>query len=163
MSEDSIKSMLRRMPYGFYSITSKHGDEVNAMVANWIVQTSFEPRMLALGLQRTSYSYELISKGKVFAVNLFLRQDDEAIKPFTKSRLKNPEKMSGVDYSPAPETGCPIILGAAGYLECQVKEIFTTGGDHDIILGEVIGAQVLKEGSVDDTLTLLDLGWSYAG
>lgn len=163
MNEDPIKIMLRRLPYGFYSITSKHGDEVNAMVANWIVQTSFEPRMLALGLQRTSYSYELISKGKVFTVNLFLRQDVEALKPFTKSRSKNPEKMSGVDYSPAPETGCPIIPGAAGYLECQVKEIFTTGGDHDIILGEVIGAEVLKEGSVDDTLTLFDLGWSYAG
>jgi flavin reductase (DIM6/NTAB) family NADH-FMN oxidoreductase RutF len=163
MTDDAIKTMLRRMPYGFYSITSKHGDEVNAMVANWIIQTSFEPRMLAIGLQRSSYSYELISKGKVFAVNLFLRQDDEALKPFTKSRSKNPDKLNGVDFSFAHETGCPIIPGAAGYLECQVKEIFTTGGDHDIVLGEIIGAEVFKEGSVDDTLTLPDLGWSYAG
>ena len=163
MTEDAIKTILRRIPYGFYSITSKHGDEVNAMVANWLMQASFEPRMLALRLQRTSHSYDLITKGKAFTVNIFLREDVEALKPYTKSREKNPEKMSGVNYSPAPETGCPILPDAAGYLECKVKEVFTTGGDHDIILGEVIGAGVLKDGSVDDSLTLPDLGWSYAG
>ncbi len=163
MTEENVKALLRRMPYGFYSITSKHGDEVNAMVANWITQVSFEPRLLALGLQRTCFTYELVSQAKVFAVNFFLREDEDLIKPFTKSRAKNPEKMVGVDYAPAPETGCPILPGAAGYLECKVKEIFTTGGDHDIVLGEVIAGELLKEGSVDDTLKLPDLGWSYAG
>jgi len=37
------------------------------------------------------------------------------------------------------------------------------GGDHDIVIGEVIGGDVLKEGDVDDTLTLSHLGWSYSG
>lgn len=163
MSENEIKEMLQRIPYGFYSITSKDGDEVNAMVANWLFQTSFEPKLLALGLQKTSYTYDLISKGRVFAVNLYLSDDEEAIKPFTKGRSKNPEKMAGVEYSSAPATGCPILPGAAGFIECRVKEIFITGGDHDIVLGEVVGGGVLKKGSVDDTLSLIDLGWSYAG
>lgn len=163
MTEEERKEMLSRIPYGFYSITSKYGDEVNAMVANWITQASFKPQMVALGLQRTSHSYELINKGKVFSVNLFLKADQEAIKPFTKSRAKNPEKMDGIEYSTAPQTGCPILPGAAGYIECRVKEIFNTGGDHDVVLGEVVGAGVLREGNVEDTLTLLDLGWSYAG
>jgi hypothetical protein len=30
-------------------------------------------------------------------------------------------------------------------------------------VGEVVGAAVLKPGSVNDMVTLLDLGWSYAG
>ncbi|MEE9508482.1 MAG: flavin reductase family protein [Anaerolineales bacterium] len=163
MTEDPIKIMLRRFPYGFYSVTSKHEDEVNAMVVNWIVQASFEPRYLALCLQKTSFSYELISKGRVFTVNLFLREDEGSLKPFTKGRSKNPDKMTGVEYSPAPVTGCPILPAAAGYLECKVVDIFNTGGDHDIVLGEVVAGDVLKEGSVEDSLTLLDLGWSYAG
>ncbi len=116
MTEDPIKIMLRRFPYGFYSITSKHGDEVNAMVANWIMQASFEPRYLALGLQKTSFTYELISKGRVFAVNLFLREDEGSLKPFTKGHSKNPDKMNGVEYKPAPESGCPILPGAAGFV-----------------------------------------------
>ena len=54
MSADSIKDALRMMPYGFYSITSRHGDEVNAMVANWVTQVAFEPRMVAIGLQNAN-------------------------------------------------------------------------------------------------------------
>jgi flavin reductase (DIM6/NTAB) family NADH-FMN oxidoreductase RutF len=48
MSDDKMKDALRMMPYGFYAITSKSGDDVNGMVANWVTQVSFEPRLLAL-------------------------------------------------------------------------------------------------------------------
>lgn len=63
MSDDKIRDVLRMMPYGFYSITSRRGDEVNAMVANWITQSSFEPQLVTLALQKTSYSYGLITEG----------------------------------------------------------------------------------------------------
>jgi len=32
MSDDPIKDVLRRLPYGLYSITSRMDDEINAMV-----------------------------------------------------------------------------------------------------------------------------------
>jgi flavin reductase (DIM6/NTAB) family NADH-FMN oxidoreductase RutF len=107
MSDDAIKDALRLMTYGFYSITSRQGDEVNAMVANWVTQVSFEPRQVALGLQKTSYSHSLITAGKVFAINIFYKADVESMKLFTKSRAKNPDKMVNAHYSPGPETGCP--------------------------------------------------------
>jgi flavin reductase (DIM6/NTAB) family NADH-FMN oxidoreductase RutF len=163
MSDDLAKDVLRRMPYGFYSITSRNGDDVNAMVANWIMQVSFEPRLIALGLQKTSRSYGLINEGQVFAVNLFNKEDVDAIRPFTKGTAKNPDKMKDAQYTPAPETGCPILAGAAAYVECRVVKKLETGGDHDIMVGEVVGAGVMKPGEVTDSLTLLDLGWSYAG
>jgi flavin reductase (DIM6/NTAB) family NADH-FMN oxidoreductase RutF len=163
MSDDTIKDVLRRMPYGFYSITSKHGDDVNAMVANWITQASFEPRLVVLCLQKTCYSYHLIDKGRVFAINLFTKENVDSIKHFTKSRAKNPEKMNDATFTYGPETGCPILEGSAAYLECNVKKIVETDGDHNFILGEVIGAGINKDGDVNDSLTLIDLGWSYAG
>ena len=49
MSDDKIKDALKMMPYGFYSFTTKSGDDVNAMVANWVSQMSYEPRLLAVG------------------------------------------------------------------------------------------------------------------
>ena len=52
MSENQVSEVLRRLPYGFYIITSRHGDDVNAMVLNWLTQVSFEPRMIAIGLQK---------------------------------------------------------------------------------------------------------------
>ena len=163
MSEDKIKEVLRRMPYGWYVVTSRNGEDANAMVANWITQVSFEPRLLAFGLQKTSYSYGLVNQGRVFSVNLFLKEDQEIVKSFSKSRDKNAAKMDNVKYSAAPETGCPIIDGAAAYLECRVKEIYDFGGDHNIILGEVVGAGNMMDGEDKDSLTLPTVGWHYAG
>jgi flavin reductase (DIM6/NTAB) family NADH-FMN oxidoreductase RutF len=163
MSKDPIKDALRMMHYGFYSITSRYADDVNIMVANWVSQVSFEPRLLALGLQKTSYTHGLVEKGKVFAVNIFAEEDEDAIKEFTKGREKDPDKVKNARYSAGPETGCPILDDAAAYIEVKVTDIFDIGGDHDVVVGEVVGAGVRQELDPDDVLSLSDLGWSYAG
>ena len=163
MSDEAIKDALNRMPYGFYSITSRSGEDVNAMVANWIMQSSFTPRLVTMGLAKNAYSHDLIQEGGVFAVNIFNKEDEEAIKPFTKGRAKRPDKMDDASYTLAPETGCPILEGAAAYVECHVVQMIDVGGDHDLLVGEVINAGTLKPGDVNSTLMLRDLGWSYAG
>jgi len=163
MSDDPIKDALKMIPYGFYSITSRNGDTRNVMVANWLMQTSFEPRQVALGLAKKAYSHGLITDGEAFVVNIFKKADAETIKPFSKSHAKNPDKFNDVHYSDGPETGVPVLDEAAAYLECKVVGRLDAGGDHEIIVGEVVGAGVRKAGEPTDTLTLPDLGWSYAG
>ena len=163
MSEDTIKNALRSMPYGFYAITSRAGDDTNAMVANWVIQSAFEPRQMTLAIQKTCYSRGLIEQGGVFCVNIFRKEDEESIKPFTKGRSKNPDKMKGAKFTEAPETDCPVLAGSTAFVECKVLQIVDTGADHDLIVGEVVGAGINKPGEVVDTLTLTDLGWSYAG
>ena len=54
MTKDPIKEALQRIPYGFYSITSKNGDEVNAMVGNWLTQVSYEPRLVMFALAKSA-------------------------------------------------------------------------------------------------------------
>jgi flavin reductase (DIM6/NTAB) family NADH-FMN oxidoreductase RutF len=163
MSDDAISDALKMMPYGFYALGSHTEDDDNLMVCNWFIQVSFEPRLVALGLQKTSHTYGLVEKSGVFAVSLLRREDEEAIKPFTKSRAKNPDKMKGAQYSPGKETQCPILDAAAAYLECGVVRKLETGGDHDIILAEVVNAGVRAPGKPEETLSLPAIGWSYAG
>ena len=69
MSDDTIKDALKMMPYGFYAFTTKHGDDVNAMVVNWVSQMSYAPRLLAVGIQKSCYSHGLVSAGQVFGLN----------------------------------------------------------------------------------------------
>jgi flavin reductase (DIM6/NTAB) family NADH-FMN oxidoreductase RutF len=151
------------MPYGFYSITSRNENDENAMVANWISQASFDPQLIIFALQKTSYSYGLISEAKVFAVNIFLEEDSEAIKPLTKSRNKNPDKMKDVNFTHSTIVGCPVLDRAAAYLECEVDKIIDIGGDHDVVVAKVVGAGVKKPADAEEVLSLPDLGWSYAG
>ncbi len=163
MSEDPIKDVLNRIPYGFYSLTSRYEDDANAMVFNWFSQVSFSPRLVAIGLAKKAYTHEMINKSGVFAVNIFNQEDQDLLTVFSKPRAKNPNKMKDASYTPGPETGSPVLEGAAAYLECKVLQMVDTGGDHDVVIGEVVNAGILKPGEVDDTLTLPDVGWSYAG
>ncbi len=163
MSDDPIKEALNRIPYGFYSLTSRLEDDVNAMVFNWFSQVSFTPRLVAVGLARKAYTHNLIKQSGVYAVNIFNTEDQESLTRYSSGRAKRPDKMDNAVYTPGPETGCPILEGAAAYLECKMVEMINVGGDHDILVGEVINAKILKPGEVTDTLTLPHVGWSYAG
>ena len=163
MTVDPMKEALKRMPYGFYAITSRRGDEVNAMVGNWLTQVSFEPRLVMFSLARNAYTHEVVSDGGVFAINIFNKDDSDAIKPFTKSHNKKPDKMESAPWMPAPITGCPILEGAAAVIECRVVQMFETGGDHDLMVGEVVNAVILKPGDEHTSLTLPHMGWNYAG
>lgn len=163
MSEDPIKDALLLIPYGFYSLTSRYGDDANAMVVNWVTQASFDPRRVVVALQKSSHSYGLVKPSKVFALNIFRAQDKDAIVPYSKARRKNPDKMVGVQYREGPQTGCPILEDAAAYIEFKVVDIIDIGGAYDLVIGEPLHAELLQEITVTETLTLPDMGWSYAG
>ena len=163
MSDDKISDALRMMAYSFYAIGSRNGDEVNIMVGNWLIQASFEPRQMAFALSKEAHSHRLITEGKIFSVNIFDKSGADTIIGFTKSIEKDPDKVKNAHFTAGPETGCPIIDEAVAYLECKVVGRLDSGGDHEVIVGEVIGAGVRKAGKPADTLTLTDIGWSYAG
>jgi flavin reductase (DIM6/NTAB) family NADH-FMN oxidoreductase RutF len=163
MSEKAISDALKMFPYGFYALGSRHGDEQNIMVLNWVTQASFEPQLMAVAIQISSFSYGLIEHSGQYVLNLFKAVDQTAIEGFTKPRAKNPEKMAGAAISAAPMTGAPVLDAAAAFLECSVRQRVETGGDHDIFLAEIISGEVRKPGKADETLNLPEVGWSYAG
>jgi flavin reductase (DIM6/NTAB) family NADH-FMN oxidoreductase RutF len=133
------------------------------MVLNWFSQVSFEPQHIVIGLQESSYTFGLIQKSGKFALNIFRKEDQDVIKAFTKSRAKNPDKFKNANYIDGPITGVPVLDEAAAYLECEVVETVSTGSGHSVIVAKVVGGDVRKAGKAEDTLTLLDLGWSYSG
>jgi len=99
----------------------------------------------------------------VFALNLFNKEEFSEIKKYTTCRSKNPDKMKNIKFSKGHETGCPILPESSAFLECRVQTILDNGGDHDIIIGEIVAGGNNKPGGMADTLTLTDLGWNYAG
>ena len=96
------------------------------------MKNSFEPRNIAVGLQRTSFTHSIFEKGEVFTINILNKSDTEAIKSFTKSWAKNPNKVEDDVYTDGAETQSPFLDEAAAYLECKIVEVVVIRGDHDI-------------------------------
>jgi flavin reductase (DIM6/NTAB) family NADH-FMN oxidoreductase RutF len=47
-------------------------------------------------------------------------------------------QLDGIAYHPGPLTGAPILDSALSALECRTTAVHD-GGDHSIVVGEVIG------------------------
>ena len=173
MSEDEVKRAVNEMPYGIYIVGSKMDGEVNAMMADWVMQVSFEPRLVAVAFELDARSLENIRANKVFTVNL-LSQDKDSMdlaakfaQPYYGAKVKGRSereaekvhhKLEGIPHS-LTGRGCPILEAAMAWLECQAEQ-FLPVGDHILVTGRVLDGRVLRDA---EPLTSSYTGWTYSG
>ena len=74
--------------------------------------------------------------------------------------VRQHDKLAGIDYQLSERApGCPILDDALAYAECAAEQ-FIEAGDHMLVVGRVLFAEVLNSG---DPLTSTFTGWSYSG
>ena len=153
------KAVLRKLTYGLYGVTVSAAGEVNAFTANWVTQVSFEPPLVAVSVENDSHSIGLIRAGGVFAVNVYDGGSRELAGWLGKRWSKVPDKLARVPYR-LGATGCPVLLDALGVVECRVVGSLPAG-DSTLVVGEVVRAEVLREGGAP--LTMAAAGFRHSG
>src|SRR3989304_526483 len=79
MSDEQVQRVMHVMPYGLYIVGSKEeGGKVNGMMADWVMQVSFSPRLVAVSFENNSHTLENVRERPHFTVNL-LAQDGESM------------------------------------------------------------------------------------
>lgn len=152
------KTILRKIPYGLYVIGVKRGEEVHAFTGSWFSQASMDPPLVMLGVSKKSLSLEMIRASKVFSVNFLLKSQKGLAEHFVKPANRLGNKFGNVPFAPG-RTGTPILDDAPYYLECEVREI-ASGGDHAVVIGEVVEAGLRRE---EAPLIMSDTPWHYGG
>lgn len=159
MDAQAKKIALRKIPHGVYIVGVKQGEQLNAFTATWLTQISFTPPLVALGIKKSSHSFDMIRHDGVFTVNLLGKEQKALAEHFVKPAAVVGEKLKSVPHRPG-KTGAPVLEEAIAYVECEVREVANTQGDHALIIGEVVEAGVRQDGPA---LTLVDTGWHYGG
>jgi flavin reductase (DIM6/NTAB) family NADH-FMN oxidoreductase RutF len=156
------RRVLWTMPSGLYVVGSRAADRYNLMTLNWATQVSFAPKLLAISVERTAFTHELISAGGVFALSIIDREDRAIVRKFTKPTEldADAQTLNGFAFRTGT-TGAPILTQAAAYLDCEVRQTVDCGG-HDLFVGEVVDAGFSKP---EDTpvLRMEDTRMSYGG
>ena len=169
--EARIREAMHELPYGVYVIGSVRDGEPNGMIADWVMQISFEPRLVAVAFERDAYSLESIRQSCVFTVNLLPEEGMELAGRFLQPRdgakvkgrsaaaaERTHTKLTGVDYRRSAR-GCPILSEALGWFECEAERLLDVG-DHTLVVARVLDGAVEGEG---EPLTSLYSGWTYSG
>ncbi|PWI45917.1 flavin reductase family protein [Streptomyces sp. ICBB 8177] len=94
---------------------------------------SLEPPLVAFMVARTSGSWPRIARAGVFCVNVLAAGQEALCRAFAVSGA---DKFAGVDWTPAPVTGAPVLAGVAAWVDCEVHAVHT-GGDHLVVVGRV--------------------------
>ncbi|GIU83455.1 MAG: flavin reductase [Acidimicrobiales bacterium] len=156
------RRVLWAMPYGLYVLGSRSGDELNAMTLNWATQVSFDPKLIAVSVEKTAFTHRLVSDGRAFSLNLIARDDRPVVRKFTKpvSVDHQSRTMNGYEYW-LGVSGAPILSIAVAYLDCRVHQQVDVGS-HTLFIGEVVDAAFQRE---EDTpvLRMEDTRMNYGG
>ena len=160
MDDSMKKTALRMIPYGIYVMTAETEDgSVAAATVNWVTQSSFDPPLVAVGIKADSSAYGVVKKAGHFALNMLDKDQRSIAFGFFKPAERDGDSIGG-ERCHAGSTGAPILYSAQASVECKVVEIVEIG-DHHIVVGEVVDANVtrLPEGRPDAAiLEMKDLG-----
>ncbi|MPZ14662.1 MAG: flavin reductase [Chloroflexi bacterium] len=158
MDETAKRAVLRLFSYGLYAVTVKDGGDENGFTANWLSQVSFDPPMLAVSVENTSHSIELIRRTSKLTVNVLPSGARELAGLLGKRWANVPDKLAHVEHHDGPN-GCPVLADALGYVECEV-ESSVLAGDSTVFVLRVVAAELVLEGQ---PLTMAEAGFRHAG
>ncbi len=158
MNEEAKRNILRKIPSGLYVIGVRDTHVCHAFTGSWLSQCSMKPPQVMLGVRKGSHSLSLIEESRVFSVNLMSKSDKKIVEQFFKHTPADGNRFGDLKFN-LKKTQTPILDQALAYLECKVSNIFD-GGDHAIVVGEVVEAEVVKD---EPPLIMSDTPWHYGG
>jgi flavin reductase (DIM6/NTAB) family NADH-FMN oxidoreductase RutF len=159
MDEQAKSALLHKIPYGLYVLAAVHGEDRGAMLVTWVMQASFGPPLVAAAVQRAAHTTAVLRRSGAFALSFMSDDQRKVAGSFGQEYEKVGDKLARHPWRPGPATGAPVLDGALGVLECRVRG-WLEGGDHDIVLGEIVGAELRTDAPL---MTTASSGMSYAG
>jgi flavin reductase (DIM6/NTAB) family NADH-FMN oxidoreductase RutF len=141
--EDAVRA-LGRVPSGLFIVTAGHGDTEAAMLASWVQQCAFEPPQVAMAVRAGRPVLALLAAGAPFAVNVLAEGQHDLVKHFGKGFDPGQRPFEGLTVE-RPEGGAPALPGALAHIQCRVTARMAVG-DHELVVGRVVGGRVHAEG-----------------
>ncbi len=156
------RRVLWKMPSGLYVVGSAHNGQYNCMTLNWATQVSFDPKLVAISVEESALTHELIEGHRSFALNIIDREDRAIVRKFVKPVEVDFEEstVNGFGFA-LGKTGVPVLDIALAYIDCQVVNTVPCG-NHTLFIGEVVDSGFRKP---EDTpvLRMEDTRMSYGG
>jgi flavin reductase (DIM6/NTAB) family NADH-FMN oxidoreductase RutF len=143
---NEISELFHRLSYGVYAVGVAAGEQRDAFTAAWVMQTSFDPLLLALSINPDNASYPLLHAAGGFTANALKRGQLELARRLGTRSGRDEDKLAGVRWHPG-RTGAPILDEALAYFDCELTGR-TRAGDHELVLARVVDGKILDRSAV---------------
>lgn len=141
LTRRELRDMFALFPTGVAIVTARGlNDDLIASTVSSFSSVSLEPPLVLFSMARASKSFEGWQAAHSFAVNI-LAEDQRSLSARFASSAD--DKWSGISSIVCETSGLPLLDGALGFFHCRTWARYD-GGDHLIIVGEVIRAARLS-------------------
>ncbi len=141
--------VLGKVASGLYIMTCRGAEQNHGLLLSWVTQAGFEPPAISLAVKQDRPVVRDLKPGLLFGINLLAADDTESktlLGHFAKGFPIGEDAFVGQELGQG-EAGAPYLEKALGYLECRLLRVLEPSTEHNIVIGEVVGGRMLKEGS----------------
>jgi 3-hydroxy-9,10-secoandrosta-1,3,5(10)-triene-9,17-dione monooxygenase reductase component len=136
-----LRRVMEHFATGVTVITTKGQNGVpTGLTANAFLSLSLNPPLVLISVDKSAQCYACFECENGFTVN-FLNEDQEELS--RRFATKGIDKFAGLQWHES-SNGAAVLEGVLGYVECKIRQCFD-GGDHTIVIGEVLNAQAFGE------------------
>jgi flavin reductase (DIM6/NTAB) family NADH-FMN oxidoreductase RutF len=125
---------------GVSLITSSGPYGQNVMAAEWTMQISYKPMLMAVFIHENTATFQNIKKTKEFGINVSSEEQTMAINiagGYSKKEIDKLKIKNSFDIIPSRKINSPLIGGCIVNVECKVVTMKKLG-DHNMIVGKVV-------------------------
>ena len=146
-SQRDLDQALLKITNGFYLVTSRleadqlqtqDEDWISAATISWLMQSSFDPPMITLAVQRESDLNETILNSKGFSVVILGKEHQELIDAFQSKASVEGDTINGIRFSVSEQTMAPLLETGIAWFDCKLEHTQSTAGDHMLLTGRVV-------------------------
>ena len=141
-------------------VSSASGERRNVMAASWAMPLDFDPPKIAVVIDKSTLTRELIEASGEFVLNIPTRAIAEQVLAAGSASGREGDKFArfGIATEKATIVAAPLIAGCAGWLECKVIPEPHNEKRHDLFIAEVLAAQADDRVFRDGRWTMTDDG-----
>jgi flavin reductase (DIM6/NTAB) family NADH-FMN oxidoreductase RutF len=137
---DVFRTLMRRIPSGVAVVAVDAGGQQLALTVSTLVSLSLEPPLVGLAIRRDAAMHELLREAAAFGVSFLAGAQDALAQHFARG-VPPIALWEGIDRRPGPRTGAPLLAGAVGWLEVELRSV-RDAGDHSWFVGEVLETEL---------------------
>lgn len=139
-------------------ISSAHADQRNIMAAAWAMPVDFQPPKVAVVIDKSSHTRQLIEASGHFVLALPGQQLARTVLQLGSHSGRDIDKFAafGLHGASAEHGGGLLLDGCAAWLECKILPEPAMAERHDMFLAEVLAAWADDQAWCDGRWTFAD-------
>ncbi len=135
---DAFREVAGKFAAGIVVVSTSLDGVDHAMTVNAFTSVSLDPLLVLFCAEKIARFHDAVVAAGSWAVSVLGDDAEEASRWLATRGRPLKDQLADYPHHPGPRTGAPVLDDAIASLECRTRDVYD-GGDHSIVVGEVIG------------------------